>query len=146
MSGMGLINRVQVWPLHHQVAIIDHDAADTPRWETGEEPLVAGEQAILVATRHDLDPVELEVWFGTPATPPPGPLLFAGELLTVGKGVEVGGLVVGDVVEVDLSAGWHRLRIYADQPGNASRLRIVFDPAPDRSPQPAPPANPRPLA
>jgi hypothetical protein len=146
MTGMGLINRVQVYPLHRQVAIIDHDAADAPRWETGEEPLVASEQTILVATRADLDPVELEVWVGTPTTPPPGPLIFDGELLTTGKGVEVGGLVVGEVLRVELSIGSHPLRIYADQPGNAGRLRIVFDPAPDRSPQPAPPANPRPSA
>jgi hypothetical protein len=143
---MGLVDCVQVWPLHHQVAIIDRDAADTPRWTTGEESLVAGEQAVLVATRHDLDPVELEVWVGEPTTSPPGPVVFDGELWTTGNGVEVGGLVVGDVVQVELPAGWHRLRIYADQPGNASRLRIVFDPAPDRSPKPAPPANPRPLA
>jgi hypothetical protein len=144
MTGKGLVDRVQLWPLHHQVAIIDHDAADTPRWETGEEPLVAGEQAILVATRHDLDPVELEVWVGEPTTPPPGPLLFDGELLTTGKGVEVGGLVVGDVVRVELPAGWHGLRIYADQPGNASRLWVVFDPAPNRTPQQASPTSPRP--
>jgi hypothetical protein len=91
-----------------------------------------------------LDPVELEVWVGTPTTPPPGPRIFDGELLTTGKGVEVGGLVVGDVVEVELPAGWHRLHIWADQPGNASRLRIVFDPAPGQSPRPAQPANPRP--
>ena len=146
MTGMGLVDRVQVWPLHRQVAIIDQDAADTPRWETGEEPLVAGEQAILVATRTDLDPVELEVWVGAPTTPPPGPLLFDGKLLTTGKGVEVGGLVVGDVVRVELPAGWHRLRIWADQPGTATRLRLTFDPPPERSPQPAPPANPRPPA
>jgi hypothetical protein len=43
---------------------------------------------------------------------------------------------------VKLPGGWQRLRIYADQPGNASRLRIVFDPTPDRPAQPAALANP----
>jgi hypothetical protein len=41
---------------------------------------------------------------------------------------------------VTLPVGWHRLRIYADQPGNASHLRIVFDLPPDQPAQPAPPA------
>jgi hypothetical protein len=104
--------------------------------------LVAGDHCILVATRGDLDPVQLEVWVGTPATPPPGPLLYAGELCVTGNGVEVGDLVAGDGHQVALAVGWHRLRIWADQPGNASRLRIVFDPAPDRTAQPASPAKP----
>jgi hypothetical protein len=142
MTPMGPIERFQVLPLHHQVGISDIEAVDVPRWDTGEESLVAGDHCILVATRGDQDPVELEVWVGTPATPPPGPLLFAGELRTTGKGVEVGDLVAGDGHQIKLPVGWHRLRIYADQPGNAGRLRIVFDPAPDRSPHPASPANP----
>jgi hypothetical protein len=144
MTSMGPVDRFQVLPLHHQVGICDTDAADVPRWDTGEEPFVAGDHCILVATRGDLDPVQLEVWVGTPVTPPPGPLLFAGALLVTGKGVEVGDLVAGDPHQIQLTVGWHRLRIYADQPGNASRLRIVFDPALDRTPQPASPANPRP--
>jgi hypothetical protein len=90
MTAMGPVDRFQVLPLHHQVGICDVDAVDVPEWETGEEPLVAAEQCILVATRGDLDPVELEVWTGPPATPPPGPMLFDGELCTTGKGVEVG--------------------------------------------------------
>ena len=146
MTPMGPVDRFQVLPLDHQVGICDVDAIDIPRWETGEEALVAGEQCVLVATRGDLDPVELEVWVGPPTTPPPGPLLFDGELLTTGKGVEVGDLVAGDGHQVQLPIGWYRLRIYADQPGDASRLRIVFDPAPDRPSRPAPAANPRPLA
>jgi hypothetical protein len=142
MTPMGPVDRFQVLPLHHQVGICDVDAAEVPQWETGEESLVAGEQCVLVATRGDLDPVELEVWVGPPSTPPPGPLLFDGELCTTGKGVEVGDLVAGDGHQVQLPVGWHRLRIYTDQPGNASQLRIVFDPAPERPSQPAPPANP----
>jgi hypothetical protein len=138
---MDPLDRFQVLPLHHQVGVCDDDAVDVPRWETGEEPLVAGDQCILVATRGDLGEVELEVWTGTPATPPPGPLLFDGELYVTGQGVEVGDLVAGDGHQVKLPAGWHGLRIYADQPGNASRVRVVFDPEPGRS-EPAPPANP----
>ena len=144
MTPMGPVDRFQVLPLHHQVGICDVDAAEVPQWETGEESLVAGEQCVLVATRGELDPVELEVWVGPPSTPPPGPLLFDGELCTTGKGVEVGDLVAGDGHQVQLPVGWHRLRIYADQPGNANRLQIVFDPAPDRTAPPAAPANPRP--
>ena len=139
---MGPPDRFQVLSLHHQVGICDLDAVDIPRWVTGEEALVAGEQCVLVATRGDQDPVDLEVWVGEPATPAPGPLVFDGELRTTGQGVEVGDLVAGDGHQVQLPVGWHRLRIYTDQPGNASQLRIVFDPAPERPSQPAPPANP----
>jgi hypothetical protein len=140
MTPMGPVDRFQVLPLHHQVGICDVDAVEVPQWDSGEEPLVAGEQCILVATRGDLDEVELEVWTGPPTTPPPGPLLFDGELCTTGKGVEVGDLVAGDGHQIQLPVGWHQLQIYADQPGNASRLRIVFDPLPDQPAQPAPPA------
>jgi hypothetical protein len=146
MTPMGPIDRFQVLPLHHQVGICDVDAVEVPEWETGEEPLVVGEQCILVATRGDLDPVDLEIWMGTPATPPPGPLLFDGELCVTGNGVEVGDLVAGDGHQLPLPVGWHRLRIWADQPSNASRLRIVFDPAPDRAGQPAPSVAARPPA
>jgi hypothetical protein len=131
MNAMNPVDRFQVLPLHHQVGICDVDAVEIPEWETGEEPLVAGGQCVLVATRGDLDPVELEVWVGEPGTPPPGPLLFDGELCVTGKGVEVGDLVAGDGHQVKLPVGWHRLLIWADQPGNASRLRVVFDPTPD---------------
>jgi hypothetical protein len=146
MTPMGPVDRFQVLPLHHQVGICDLDATDVPRWDSGEEPLVAGERCILVATRGNLDPVELEVWLGTPTTPAPGPLLFDGQLCTTGQGVEVGDLVAGDGHQVQLPVGWHRLCIWADQPGNASRLRIVFDPARDRFSRPAPPATTRPPA
>jgi hypothetical protein len=146
MIPMGPLDRFQVLPLHHQVGICDVDVVDVPRWDTGKEALVTGEHCILVATRGDLDPVDLEVWVGSPTTPPPGPLLFDGELCTTGKGVEVGDLVAGDGHQLKLPIGWHRLRIYADQPGNASHLRIVFDPVPDPLSQPAPAANPRPPA
>ena len=132
MTPMGPVDRFQVLPLHHQVGICDVDAVEVPQWDSGEEPLVAGEQCILVATRGDLEEVELEVWTGPPTTPPPGPLLFDGELCTTGKGVEVGDLVAGDGHQIQLPVGWHGLRIYADQPGNASRLRMVFDPTPER--------------
>jgi hypothetical protein len=142
MRRMGPVDRFQVLPLHHQIGISDINAVDVPRWDTGEEPFVAGDHCILVATRGDLDPVQLEVWVGTPATPPPGPLIYEGELCVTGKGVEVGDLVGGDGHQVKLPVGWHRLRIYADQPGNAGRLRIVFDPTSDRAAQPASPANP----
>jgi hypothetical protein len=131
MNAMNPVDRFQVLPLHHQVGICDLDAVDIPEWESGEEPLVASGQCVLVATRGNLDPVELEVWVGEPATPAPGPLLFDGELCVTGQGVEVGDLVAGDGHQLQLPVGWHRLRIWADQPGTAGRLRIVFGPGPD---------------
>jgi hypothetical protein len=146
MTPMDPVHRFQVLPLHHQVGISDLDAVEVPHWDTGQEPLIAGQQCILVATRGDQDPVQLEVWVGTPATSPPGPLLFDGQLLVTSNGIEVGDLVAGDPHQIKLPIGWHRLRIYADQPGNATRLRIVLDPTSDRTAQPTPPATTRPPA
>ena len=48
MTPMGPVDRFQVLPLHHQVGICDVDAVEVPQWDSGEEPLVAGEQCIRV--------------------------------------------------------------------------------------------------
>jgi hypothetical protein len=71
---------------------------------------------------------------------PPG-----GDLVAVARGSRSATWSPVTATQVKLPVGWHRLRIYADQPGTASRLRVVFGPAPDRS-QPAPPATTRPPA
>jgi hypothetical protein len=107
MTSMGPVDRFQVLPLHHQVGIGDLDTVDVPRWDSGEEPLVTGDHCILVATRDDLDPVDLEVWVGPPTTPPPGPLLFDGALRTtparagLGSPAQAGARIALAICEVE---------------------------------------------
>ena len=59
----------RVIPLYRQVEVRDAapDAADVdrPQWESGDEPVLASAQCIVLATRSDLHgPVEIEVRVG----------------------------------------------------------------------------------
>jgi len=65
------------------------DDVDRPLWETGEEPVLASAQCILLATRSDLDSeVEIEVHVGAGVDDPvAGQLLFDGEAAHHGQGI-----------------------------------------------------------
>jgi len=93
------------------------DDVDRPLWETGEEPVLASAQCILLATRSDLDSeVEIEVHVGAGVDDPvAGQLLFDGELLTTGQGILVGNSLTG-LHHVGLPIGWHPIRIHAGPP------------------------------
>src|SRR5512132_4549200 len=86
----------RVLPLYRQVEVRDAapDAADVdrPQWESGDEPVLASAQCIVLATRSDLEgPIEIEVRVGAGLDDPAaGHLLFDGELLTTGHGILVG--------------------------------------------------------
>jgi hypothetical protein len=89
---MAVTRRFRVLPLYHQVEIRDAtDDVDCPQWETGEEPVLASAQCIVLATRSDLDgEVEIEVHVGAGLDDSTaGQLLFDGELLTTGQGILV---------------------------------------------------------
>jgi hypothetical protein len=126
---MAVTHRVRVFPLYHQVEIRDAtDDVDRPLWETGEEPVLASAQCIVLAARSDLDgEVEIEVRVGTAledrAT---GQLLFDGELLTTGKGTLVGNSLT-ELHHIGLPIGWHPIRIYADPPTDPARFTVLFD-------------------
>src|SRR6266508_3509912 len=126
---MAVTRRFRVFPLYHQVEIRDAtDDVDRPQWETGEEPVLASAQSIVLATRSDLDgEVEIEVHVGTGLDDPAaGQLLFDGELLTTGQGILVGNSLT-ELHRVALPIGWHPVRIYADQPTNPARFTVLFD-------------------
>jgi hypothetical protein len=134
---MAAASSFRVTPLYGQIDVRDAnpDAADVdrPQWDSGDEPVLASTQCIVLATRSDLHgPVEIEVWVGADEHRPAGHLLFEGELLTTGEGAAVGNPLAGDLHRVPLPVGFHRLRIYADQPVDPGRFVILFDgnPAP----------------
>jgi hypothetical protein len=86
-----LLLQCSVWPYFHQVELGDPLVADYPQWQTGEEPAVAIETSVAVATRPDSQGgvVELEVWSG-PAEPLPvlrwdGHIVRQGEKAVVGN-------------------------------------------------------------
>jgi len=134
IPAMGLVGRFSVFPMYHQVEVRDAASVDCPQWETGEEPVLAGEQCIVLATRSDLEgEVQLEVWVGDLDGEPAGPLLFDGELLVTEQGALVGSSLTEELYPVPLPIGWHLLRIYADRPTDPARFTVVFDG------QPAPP-------
>jgi hypothetical protein len=129
---MTAANCFRVVPLYGQVQVCDAapDAADVdrPQWESGDEPVLASAQCIVLATRSDLDgPVEIEVQVGASEDRPAGHLLFEGELLTTGEGAAVGNPLADELHRVPLPIGWHPVRIYGDQPRDPARFLVVFD-------------------
>jgi hypothetical protein len=131
IPGMGLVGRFSVFPMYHQVEVRDAASVDCPQWETGEEPVLAASQCIVLATRSDLEgEVQVEVWVGGLDGEPAGPLLFEGELLVTEQGAVVGSSLTEELYPVPLPIGWHRLAIYADRPAEAARFTVVFDSEP----------------
>jgi hypothetical protein len=124
--------RVRVFLLYHPVEIRDAiDDVDYPRWETGEEAVLASAQCIVLATRSDLDgDVEIEVCVGAGLDEPTtGQLLFDGELLTSGQGILVGNSLT-DLHHVGLPIGWHPIRIYAEPPSNPAQFTVLLELSP----------------
>jgi hypothetical protein len=129
---MGLAGRFSVFPLYHQLEVRDAAAGvDCPQWETGEEPVLAASQCVVLATRSDLEgDVEVEVWVGAVDQQPAGPLLFEGELLVTEQGAVVGSSLTEELHPIPLPVGWHPVRIWGDRPSEPARFTVVFDGSP----------------
>jgi hypothetical protein len=128
IPGMGLAGCFSVFPMYHQLEVRDAASTDCPHWETGEEPVLAASQCIVLATRTDLQgKVQVEVWVGGLDGEPAGPLLFEGELLITEQGAVVGSSLTEELYPIGLPIGWHPLRIYADLPTDAARFTVAFD-------------------
>ena len=104
LSGREVDAAVEVLPLYGQVEIGDSGAVEVPQWETGDEPAVANESMICVATRSDADgKVRISVISdGLRATH--GSEVFAGELSLPSGVLVVGNSVAAQTEEVDLSS------------------------------------------
>jgi hypothetical protein len=128
IPAMGLVGRFSVFPMYHQLEVRDAASADCPQWETGEEPVLAASQCIVLATRSDLEgEVQVEVWVGGLEGKPAGPLLFEGELLVTEQGAVVGSSLTEELHPIALPIGWHPVRIWADRATDPSRFTVVFD-------------------
>jgi hypothetical protein len=127
MPVMGLVGRFSVFPMYHQLEVRDAATTDCPEWESGEEPVLAARQCIVLATRSDLEgPVEVEVWVGATDGEPAGPLLYEGELLVTEQGAVVGSSLTEELHPVPLPIGWHPVRIWADRPTEPARFVVLF--------------------
>jgi hypothetical protein len=133
---MHLLGSFTVWPHYHQVEVraADADVADDcPQWERGDEPVVASDRCIVLATRPDLDgqeatKVTIEVWAGPlDGEQPGGTLVFDGKLLITEAGVVVGSSITDALHHVSVPAGRHRVRVHAEPPVEPDRLVVVFD-------------------
>jgi hypothetical protein len=134
IPSMGLVGRFQVFPLYHQLELRDATSTDCPQWDTGEEPVLAGEQCIVLATRPDLDgPVQVEIWVGAIDSQSAGPLLYEGELLVTEHGAVVGSSLTEELHPIPLRIGWHPVRIWADRPTEPTRFTVLFDGQPTSS-------------
>jgi len=134
MAAMGLVGRFSVFALYHQLEVRDAANVECPQWESGEEPVLAGEQCIVLATRPDLEgDVEVEVWVGAIDGEPAGPLLYQGELLVTEQGAVVGSSLTEELHPVPLPIGWHPVRIWADRPSEPARFTVLFDSQPASS-------------
>jgi hypothetical protein len=119
---------VSVMPLYAQVVVQSAGATDLPIPETGAEPAVASTEAVIVATRDDLDgEVSIEVRRGG-ADPAPGTRIYQGELSFTSPALEVGSAVSGQLATVDVGrTGWVPLAIFVDPPQEPSQVVVVID-------------------
>jgi hypothetical protein len=130
---MRLLDRFQIWPHYHQVEVRDAgDDVECPQWDRGDEPAVSSDRCIVLATRPDLDgeaaaEVTLEVWAGPVDAEQPGAIVFDGKLLLTQACVVVGNSITGELHEVPMPAGRHRVRVHGDPPDSPERLLVVFD-------------------
>lgn len=120
-------SEVSVTPLNAQIMLFAADGAEFPEWETGEEPAVATDSAIMVATREDLDgdvTVRVET---DPTASPEGEKVFERRLSLQTTTVRFGSFLANELAEVELpEAGEYDARVYVDEPLAASFVVVVL--------------------
>ena len=101
-------------------------------WEFGSEPLVANDEKVIVARRPDFEGDALvEVWLDADESPEgAGALIYDGVIRLATAGAEAGTFLGGDLQRVALEPGEHRLRVFVDEPGYASRIVFLVTLAP----------------
>jgi hypothetical protein len=84
-------------PLYGQISIQDVGTNDLPDWETGKEPVVASERAILIATQPDHEgEVRISVLDGDDPTGL-GTLVYSDQLILTSTRIQVGSEPAGTV-------------------------------------------------
>jgi hypothetical protein len=124
-----LLAQLELEPDHAQVELSDPLGSDYPQWERGDEPAVAAEDCIAVATRpEDEGTVVIEVWEGAPPSHA-AELVHEGTFVLAGPEAQIGSYLAGELLGVALGEGRHQVRTYVDQPGYATRIAFVVDSA-----------------
>ena len=125
---MPLIRKEKVFPLYAQIEFGDALAQDYPEWVTGEEAVLFTTQTIVVATREDrFGDVEVEVWKEQVGTEVRGTQILEIEIQLTGETAHFGSFVGGQLYEVPLSRGWHKVRVPVEPDGERpSVVRFVL--------------------
>lgn len=121
-----ILTRISVMPLYAQVVVQSEGATDLPVPETGDEPAVASSEAVIVATREDLDG-EVSIEVRRPGTGDRiGVRVYQGVLSLTTPALEVGSNVSGQLATVDVGrTGPVPVSIYVDPPELPSRVTVV---------------------
>lgn len=121
-------SEITVTPLNAQVVLFASEGVEFPEWVTGEEPAVATDSAILVATREDLDRnVTVRVLIDEFA--PEGEKVFESTLSlpTPTPSVRFGSFLSGELAEIELpGAGEYTAQVYVDDPAGASTVLVLL--------------------
>jgi hypothetical protein len=131
MTDAQLLMRREFAPDHAQLEFGDIDG-EYPQWEFGDEPFVASEEKIVVATRPDFEgDVLVEVWgkAGQQVPQDAGTLIHDGFIRFTGDEAEVGTYLGGSLERVRVGQGRHRVRIFVDEPRYATRIVYIVTPA-----------------
>ena len=122
-----LLGRLTLKPLYGQIFVEGEDPGTSPIPETGDEPVVATPESILVATRSDTEgDVNIEIRRGAPGDAQ-DPLVFAGSITVATPVLVVGSIVGNRVLRIPLArAGKISLQINVDVPGRASRVVVAL--------------------
>lgn len=112
--------------LNHRVIRIGSTSPPDDVLDVRGVPLAWGEKHVQIAARAQVGPVRVRLWNGI--GPAEGTCQFTGTLL-----LEDGVLAVGDILGTSSytqrvgAPGEHRVRIYIDDPGAASRIDVICD-------------------
>lgn len=122
-----LVAERDVRPLYGQVTVQDADTPDIPDWETGDEQAVAGEHAVLVATRpDDAGNVHVQVLRGEEGNDL-GSKVFDGELSVVSGRILVGSVLAGQVLDIAIDgAGYVPIKIFVMPADLPERVTVVL--------------------
>ncbi|MFJ6200197.1 hypothetical protein [Micromonospora sp. NPDC092111] len=117
---------VDVLPLYGQIEIGDRDAVEVPQWETGDEPAIANEGMICVATRSDADGKVRVIVLSVGGRSPEGSEVFAGELSLPSGVLVVGNSIAAQTEEIDLSpARSVVIRVFVEPRDLPSQVTVV---------------------
>ncbi|UIN30381.1 hypothetical protein [Microbacterium binotii] len=119
-------SEITVTPLNAQVVLFASEGAEFPEWVTGDEPAVATDSAIMVATREDLaGDVTVRVLIDEVASH--GERVFEHTLSLPTPVVRFGSFLSGELAEIRLpDAGAYTAQISVDDPAAPSDVHVVL--------------------